>query len=137
MFGLRRHVTDQGLQPLALASAAAVAATIVGTTGRVSGVVLGVPVAAVAIVVIARSKWRLGDAGIFVILAGLGTGAAYVLDAILHPDTGSYGDQAAAAEIAFGIGLWSLAVAFLRELPRTVRVLLIGASVLLLVTWHL
>lgn len=130
MLGLRRHVTDHGLQPLMLASIAAIAATIVGTTVRISGVALSVPVAGIAVVVIARSEWRLGDTGILAILAGLGTGAAYVLDAALHRSTGSYGDQGAAVLVMLGIGLSSLAVALLRDLPRTVRTSLIAAFVL-------
>jgi hypothetical protein len=55
MLDLRGRVTDHGLQALLIASAIAVAATIVGTTVRVSGVALGVPVAAIEGVVWPRS----------------------------------------------------------------------------------
>lgn len=130
MLGLRRGVTDQSLRPLALASGAVSVATIIGTTTHTSGVALAVPITPIAIVVIARSKWRLGDTGIFAIVTGLGTGAAYVLNAALDPGTGSYGDQGAAALIGLGLALSSLAVALLSDLSRMVRIPLIMAFVL-------
>jgi hypothetical protein len=130
MLGLRHQVTDQGLPSLVLASVVAIVATIIGTTARISGVALGLPVAAVAVAVVAKSKWRLGDTGIFAILLGLGTGGAYVLDAALHPSTGSYGDQGAVLLVVLGIGLSSLAVALRPDLPRLVRLALIGAFAL-------
>ncbi|MFN2489497.1 MAG: hypothetical protein ABR529_07135 [Actinomycetota bacterium] len=130
MFGLRRRITDHGLRALLIASAVGIAASIVGTAFRVSGVALGLPVAVAAIVALARSRWRLGDAGIFTTLLGLGSGAGYVLDARLHPNTGSYGDQGAVALVALGICLSSAAMALLRHLPRSARLSLAGACAL-------
>jgi hypothetical protein len=65
---------------------------------------LGSPVAAV-VVAIARSDWKVGDAGILALLLGLGTEAGYLLDAALDPDTGSYGDEGAIVLVALGIAL--------------------------------
>ncbi len=130
LIGLRSRMTKQGIGPLLVASAVAITATIVGTTVRVSGVALGLPVAVVTVVVIARSRWRLGDAGILALLLGLGTGAGYVLDAALHPDTGSYGDQGTLVLVALGIALSSAAVSLLAVLPRGVRLLLAAACLL-------
>ncbi len=99
MIALRGMVTAQSLGPLALVSLAAFVATIIATTTQSSGVVLAVPIAAMAMFVLARSKWRLGDTGIFVLVTGMGTGLGYILEAALDADTGSYGDQGALAVI--------------------------------------
>jgi hypothetical protein len=131
MLGLRRRVTEQSLRPLALTCVATVVATIIGTTTDISGIALAVPIAPIAIYVIAGSKWRLGDAGILVLVTGMGTGLAYVLDSALHADTGSYGDQGALALIALGFAASSLAVALLSDPSRMVRVPLMMAFVLI------
>ncbi|MDQ3655771.1 MAG: hypothetical protein M3457_11910 [Chloroflexota bacterium] len=130
MFGLRRRATEQGVRPLLIASAMAMTATVVGTTVRISGVALGVPVAVITIVVIARSEWKLGDTGIFAILVGSAAGAAYLLAAALHPNTGSYGDQGAIALVSLGVALSSAAVALMHDLPRGARLLLAAQCVL-------
>jgi hypothetical protein len=131
MIGLRRRVTEQSLRPLGVACVATVVATIIGTTTHISGIALAVPIAPIAIYVIAGSKWRLGDAGIFALVTGMGTGLAYVLEAALHADTGSYGDQGALALIVLGLGVTCLAVGLLSELSRMVRVPLMMAFVLI------
>jgi hypothetical protein len=104
MLAMRNRATGEGIPfPLLVASALGAAAAIVGTTVRVSGVALSVPVVAIAAVVLARSRWRLGDAGILLLLLGLGTGAGYSLAAALDPDTGSYGDQGAILLVFLGV----------------------------------
>ena len=67
-----------------------------------------------AFVVIVRSRWRLGDAGILTPFAALGTGAGYALAAALQPHAGSYGDQGAIVLAALGFALSSVVVALLR-----------------------
>ncbi|MGH9002281.1 MAG: hypothetical protein ACRDYV_04055, partial [Acidimicrobiia bacterium] len=82
MFGVRQRITGVGVRvPLLVASAVASVAVIAGTVLPVSGVVLAIPVIVVAVVAIAPGGWRLGDAAIFALLAGMATGAGYVLAA--------------------------------------------------------
>lgn len=131
MLGVRDGVTRDGLGALLVASAIGIVAVIVGTSVRISGVALGVPVAAIAIYVIARSSWKLGDTGMFITLLGLGTGGGYVLDAALHENTGSYGDQGAVALVAVGIVLCSVAVSLLRQTRRSLRLMLAAACTLI------
>ena len=95
-----------------VAWAVTVVAEIIGTVAHVSGVVLSFPVLALGLLVVARSKWRLGDLSLFVLVAGMGLGIAYLIAASINPDTGSYGDQGAIGLIALGgvlglIALWS------------------------------
>ncbi len=130
MWSLHREVTTQGVGLLVIVSTLAIAATIVGTTVAVSGVALALPVAVIAIATIARAQWKIGQAGILVLALGLGAGVAYQLEAALHPETGSYGDQGAIALAAAGLALCSAAASLLRWLPRGARRLLAIACVL-------
>lgn len=78
-------------------------AVTIGTAVNISGVLLSVPVLALAAVAIWRSEWRVGDSGLLLLFLGLGTGGAYLLVAAFDPDTGSYGDQGAFWLIALGL----------------------------------
>jgi len=99
----------------------ALAAEVVGTTFRVSGVALGVPVTVGVAALVWRSEWRLGDLAILSIVLGSGLGISYLLDAVLHPDTGSAADQAAVGLGEVGVLLTWLAIvtnAASARLPR-------------------
>jgi hypothetical protein len=87
-----------------------IVAVTVGTAFRVSGVALAVPVIAVASVAIVRSRWWLGDAGLYLIVLAVGTAAAYLLVAAIDPDTGSSADQGALALALLGVPLCLAAV---------------------------
>jgi hypothetical protein len=79
-----------------LACIVAFGAVALGTiVPRIPGVPLAVPVVVFAGVVIVRGGWRLGDAGLFLVVLGIGMGVSYVGAAVLDPDTGSYADQGA------------------------------------------
>ncbi len=122
MFGVRRRVTGVGVRvPLLVASAVAAVAVIAGTVLPVSGVVLAIPVVVLAVFVIAQGGWRVGDAGIFALLLGMGTGAGYILAATFDSDTGSYGDQGALLLIALGVMASCAAVALHRGCGRRLR----------------
>jgi hypothetical protein len=126
MVGVRQRVTGAGVRVLLLvASAVAAVAAIAGTVLPVSGVVLAIPVGVLAAFAIARSGWRLGDAAIFALLLGIGTGAGYILAATLDPDTGSYGDQGALLLIALGVAASCAAVALHRGCGRRLRYALV------------
>lgn len=82
--------------------AAAILAVTAGSIVDVSGVLLAIPVVALAAVVILRGGWWLGDTGLFLLLLGGGTAGAYVLAAVIDPDTGSYADQSAVLLVILG-----------------------------------
>lgn len=85
-------------------------AEVIGTIARVSGVVLTIPVAVLGVAVVARSKWKLGDISLLVLVSGIGLGVATLIDGALHPDTGSYADQGAIWLIALGVALGLIAL---------------------------
>lgn len=92
-----------------LTVAVGVIAVTIGTAVNISGVLLSIPVLALAVVAIWRSAWRVGDVGLLVLFLGLGTGGAYLLVSAFDPDTGSYGDQGALWLVALGILLCAAA----------------------------
>jgi hypothetical protein len=75
-------------------------AITVGTTVRISGVLLSIPAIASVIVLIWRSKRKIADLALFVMGTAVATALGYVIAALMDPDTGSYNDQAA---IALGV----------------------------------
>lgn len=83
---------------------------------RVSGVLLTVPVVAVAAFAVLRGGWLLGDPGLFVTVLGTGMAWAYILAAVLDPDTGSFADQGAL--LLFGVGAVICVVAISVSLLR-------------------
>lgn len=85
-----------------MACLVAVVAVTVGTTVKVSGVLLAVPVVVVAGFVIVRGGWWFGDAGLFLMVLGMATAVVYVAVAALDPDTGSFADQGALALVVAG-----------------------------------
>jgi SAM-dependent methyltransferase len=91
----------------------------VGTTVDVSGVLLAVPVIAVAGLAIVRGGWRLGDSGLFLIVLGVGTAVAYVIEAAIDPDTGSFGDQGAFGLVVVGAVVCLIAMALSFYSSRT------------------
>jgi hypothetical protein len=122
MFGVRARATGVGLPvPLLTASTLGAAAALMGTTVSVSGVLLTVPVVLAGGFAISRGGWRLGDAGIFGLLVGLGMAAGYLLAAVVDPDTGSFADQGALALVVLGVAACSVAAARLAAVPATVR----------------
>ena len=97
-----------------------VIAVTVGTIVDVSGVLLAVPVAVVAGVAIMRGGWWLGDVGLFLTVLGIGMAAAYVIAAVLDPDTGSFADQGAQALIVLGalVSLAAISLSLVRGRTR-------------------
>lgn len=95
-------------------------AVMVGTTIPVSGVLLAVPVVAVAGFAVVRGGWWVGDAGLFLMVLGIGTAVAYLIEAVLDPDTGSFADQGAFALVVVGalICLAAIAVSLIRGRRR-------------------
>jgi hypothetical protein len=85
-----------------MACLVAVVTVTVGTTVKVSGVLLAVPAVAVAGFVILRGGWWLGDAGLFLMVLGMATAVAYLAVAALDPDTGSSADQGAVLLVIAG-----------------------------------
>jgi hypothetical protein len=118
MVGLRHRVTGHRLSESFLGlSLLAIVAEVVGTTLRVSGVLLSVPVVALGLFVIWQSDWRLGDLAVLSIILGIGLGIAYAIEAVLHPDTGSYADQGAIALAGLGVLLSFIVITLTRSLP--------------------
>lgn len=93
---LRRRLLGRRLdRPLLVVIGATAAVIVIGTVVDVSGVALGLPVAAAMVVVVGRSRWRSGDAAILALASAAAVAVAYRVAATLDPDTGSYGDQGA------------------------------------------
>lgn len=102
----RRQVTGKWpATSFAYLLSVAVGAEVLGTAVRVSGVLLSIPVIAFGAFVIWRSDWRLGDLGLASIVLGLGMALAYLIDASMHPNTGSQADQAAVLLVVVGLAL--------------------------------
>lgn len=75
--GLRHRATGKAFPVrLVVATGAASLAIMIGTIVDVSGVLLGVPIAALAALVIWRGSWRLGDTVIFLLLIGVAAAGA-------------------------------------------------------------
>ncbi|MGI8706740.1 MAG: hypothetical protein ACR2LG_00825 [Actinomycetota bacterium] len=127
LFGVRTCMTSAPRTQLLLAAGAGIAAVIVGTIFGIPGVPLTAPVLLAAAIAIVRSRWRLGDAAIVMLLVGLGMGVAYLIEASIHPDTGSYGDQGAILMVAVGALFAAIAVALVKSLPTCIRIALIAA----------
>jgi hypothetical protein len=127
LFGVRTRMTSAPRTQLLVAAGAGIAAVIVGTIFGIPGVTLTVPVLLAAAIAIFRSRWRWGDAAIFMLLVGLGMGVAYLIEASIHPDTGSYGDQGAILIVTVGALFAPIAVALVKGLPTGIRIALIAA----------
>ncbi len=101
---LRRRVVGEAPHILLIiVCLATVAALIIGTAVKASGVVLSTPVLAGMIWVVWRSPWRAGDVALLILVSAIGGALGYVVAAALDAETGSYGDQSA-------MGLATLAV---------------------------
>jgi LPXTG-motif cell wall-anchored protein len=117
----RRHISGSWVDKTLIASwGITIAAEIIGTLAHVSGVLLSVPVFAIGVLVVVRSSWKLGDLSVVVLVAGMGLGLAYLIDAATDSDTGSYNDQGALWLTALGVvlGLIALASSFVRRRHR-------------------
>lgn len=127
LFGVRTRMTSAPRTHLLAAAGAGIVAVIVGTIFGVPGVPLTVPVLLAAGIAIFRSQWRLGDAAIVMLCVGLGMGVAYLIEATIDPDTGSYGDQGAILIVSVGALVAAIAVALIQRLPAGIRIALIAA----------
>lgn len=103
---LRRRVVGEAPHILLIiVCLATVAALIIGTAVKASGVVLSIPVLSGMIWAVWRSPWRPGDVALLILVSAIGGALGYMVAAALDAETGSYGDQSA-------VGLATLAVPF-------------------------
>jgi hypothetical protein len=125
LLGVRHRVAGHGPGLLFMVVAAvAITAHVIGSTIRISGVLLSVPVLAGMALVLWRSDWRLGDLALMTTISGLGAGAAYLIVALVDPDTGSFGDQGAVVLIGLGLVMSLLTLVLTTSLPRAARALI-------------
>jgi hypothetical protein len=118
---VRRRVVGRLPRPgFWVAAAIGIVATVVGTTVRISGVLLAVVAAVPMAWAVLTDRWRIGDTGLLLTMLGFGMGAAYLLAAVLDPATGSYADQGALAIAILGslVSLVAIAWSLARARPH-------------------
>jgi hypothetical protein len=91
---LRFRAGPPGVE-LVVAIIVATVAIAVGTTVRISGVLLAVPAIASVFGLVWRSRRKIADLALFLMATAISTQLSYLLAAAIDPDTGSYNDQAA------------------------------------------
>jgi hypothetical protein len=134
MSGVRHRTVGRPLTgPLVATSLLGVLAEVLGTTVPEWGGAVSIPVIAAVVSVLWWSRWRLGDLALLAMVLGMGMGLAYLIEAALHPDTGSYGDQGALLLAGTGAGLSWIVVGINRRTPAPARILVLAGSLLAIV----